>query len=74
MGSYGPTAWVSTPKAGKSGKRKRAEVDFDPFVVTPALKRKKTSEAFSIYPTDEIRFTLRAGIDDKAVENAPHMV
>ncbi|KAL4068922.1 hypothetical protein V8B97DRAFT_2024582 [Scleroderma yunnanense] len=38
VGPYGPTLWVS-PKAGKpAGKRKRAEVKFDPFVVTPTPK------------------------------------
>lgn len=41
VGSNGPPAWVS-PKAGKSaGKRKRTEVDFDLFVVTPAPKRRQ---------------------------------
>jgi len=55
MGSYGPTAWVSTPKAGKSGKRKRAEVDFDPFVVTPAPKCKK--------PVKLSQFTLLMKLD-----------
>lgn len=38
MGSNRLPAWVSL-KAGKSaGKRKRTEVDFDPFMVTPAPK------------------------------------